>query len=295
MNIYTLKYFVTLAKTLNFTKAAREHYIAQTTMSRQIAGLENELGVKLIERTTSSVTLTDVGRRFLKDAAQILSDYEKALNNIRQNKYLPSTLKIGYCAHSESEKFLDMLGSFNEIYSNTELEISEASLSELTAGITCNRLDAIITFECEIAECNTIDSFNLIDHNIVVGVNKNHPLACFDEIEPSSLAEYEVLIISDKASVNHRKYITECCIKDGFVPHIRGISSYNEQIIRTRFNNAVSFFPETHASNSFKDIKFIKLHNTCYRYRINLAWHKENADSNLYNFLVFARKYYSKL
>lgn len=295
MNISTLKYFVTLAETLNFTKAARQHYIAQTTMSRQLAGLENELGVKLIERTTSSVALTDAGRIFLKDVTRILSDYERALDNINRNKHLTRTLKIGYCAHSEAEDFLNMLGDFKEKYSNIEFEITEGSLSELTADIFRGKLDAIVTFECEIEDYSMIDSFNIIDHNIVVGVNKNHPLARFDEIEPAALADYEILIIDDNISVNHRKYITECCIKDGFVPHIRKISSYNEQIIRTRFNNTVSFFPETHTVNSFKDIKFIKLRNTCHRYRINLAWHKENTDSNLYNFLVFARKYYSKL
>ena len=57
-------------------------------MSRQLAGLENELGVKLIERTTSSVALTDAGRIFLKDAQQILTYYEKALKNIEQDNYL---------------------------------------------------------------------------------------------------------------------------------------------------------------------------------------------------------------
>lgn len=295
MNISTLKYFVTLAETLNFTKAARQHYIAQTTMSRQLAGLENELGVKLIERTTSSVALTDTGRIFLKDAQQILTDYEKALKNIEQDNYLTNIFKVGYCAHSEAEDFLNMLGAFKEKYSNIEFEITEGSLSELTADIIRGKLDAIITFEGEIEDYSMLDSFNIIDHNIVVGVNKNHPLAHFDEIEPATLAEYEILIIDDNISVNHRKYITECCIKDGFVPHIKEISSYNEQIIRTCFNNAVSFFPETHIVNSFKNIKFIKLRNTCHRYRINLAWHKENTDSNLYNLLVYARKYYSKL
>lgn len=105
MNISTLKYFVTLAETLNFTKAARQHYIAQTTMSRQLAGLENELGVKLIERTTSSVALTDAGRIFLKDATRILSDYERALDNINRNKQLTGALKIGFCTPRKFKKF----------------------------------------------------------------------------------------------------------------------------------------------------------------------------------------------
>lgn len=295
MNISTLKYFVTLAETLNFTKAARQHYIAQTTMSRQLAGLENELGVKLIDRTTSSVALTDTGRIFLKDAQQILTDYEKALKNIEQDNYLTNTLKVGYCAHLESEKFLDMLAVYKETHSNTNFEIIEVPLYELTRQLIFGRLDIIFTFEHEILEYSDIDSFNIINHNVVIGVNRNHPLALFDEIEPAALADYKILIIDDNISVNHRKYITDCCIADGFIPHIKKITSYNDQLIRTRFSNAISFFPETQNLNAYKDIKFIKLRNTAHRYRMNIAWHKKNTDISILNFIDFAKKNYNSL
>lgn len=295
MNFSTLKYFVTLAETLSFTKSARQHYIAQTTMSRQIAGLENELGVKLIERTTSNVDLTDAGRTFLKDVKIILADYEKALDNIKHNNLITSVLKIGYCTHFSSDKFLNMVGLFKESHPYIHFELIESSLSELTKNIILGKLDVILTFECEISECSKLDSINIIDDNVVIGVNKSHPLARFDEIDASKLAEYELLIINKAVSVNHRKYIIDCCINDGFVPRIKEIASYNEQLLLTRFNDAVSFFPETQELNVYEDIKFIKLNNTSHIYRINLAWQKENSNPALYDFLVFARKHYNKL
>ena len=105
----------------------------------------------------------------------------------------------------------------------------------------------------------------------------------------------KILIIDDNISVNHRKYITDCCIADGFIPHIKKITSYNDQLIRTSFSNAISFFPETQNLNAYKDIKFIKLRNTAHRYRMNIAWHKKNTDISILNFIDFAKKNYNSL
>ncbi len=59
-----LKYFVSLADNLSFTKAAQECFIVQTAMSRQIAALEAELGVQLFVRNTRTVELTEAGKEF---------------------------------------------------------------------------------------------------------------------------------------------------------------------------------------------------------------------------------------
>ena len=293
MNISTLEYFITLAETLNFTKAAKYHYIAQTTMSRQIAGLEQELDTKLIERTTSSVALTDNGRIFLNDAKQIIADYEKALSNIRHTDSSNTVLKVGYCEHQESDAFLNMLETYKEQHENVDFEVIECSLSDLTRNICLKKLDAIVTFESEILGCDKLDYFNIIEHNVVAAVNRKHPLAAFDEINPALLADYDILILSDSVSTNHHKYIINCCIKDGFIPHIKDISSFTEQSILMRFNNAVAFLPDTHpVDNRFK---FIKLRNTSHKYRICIAYHKENPSPYFSDFIDFTKEYYNKL
>ncbi len=67
-----LKYFATLAETLNFTQAAESLFISQSTLSKQIADMERELHCSLFERTRHSVTLTDAGRALLPEARQII-------------------------------------------------------------------------------------------------------------------------------------------------------------------------------------------------------------------------------
>src|ERR1700687_4377183 len=73
MELRHLRYFVAVAENLNFTRAAARLHLAQPSLTRQIHNLEAELGVRLLNRTKSKVTLTEEGRTFLVDARRILA------------------------------------------------------------------------------------------------------------------------------------------------------------------------------------------------------------------------------
>jgi len=72
MEIRHLRYFVAVAEALSFTKAALMLHLAQPSLSRQIKTLEEELGVRLLNRTKQMVSLTDEGHSFLVDARRLL-------------------------------------------------------------------------------------------------------------------------------------------------------------------------------------------------------------------------------
>jgi DNA-binding transcriptional LysR family regulator len=76
MELRQLRYFRSIARTGSFSAAAAEEFVVQSALSRQIRKLEEELGVKLFERTTRMVRLTDEGARLLGYADQVLADVE---------------------------------------------------------------------------------------------------------------------------------------------------------------------------------------------------------------------------
>lgn len=76
MELRHLRYFTTLAETLSFTQAAESLFVSQSTLSQQIAALEQELGIKLFERTKRSVVLSDAGRAMLPAARRILQEVD---------------------------------------------------------------------------------------------------------------------------------------------------------------------------------------------------------------------------
>ncbi|MBQ3995821.1 MAG: LysR family transcriptional regulator [Clostridia bacterium] len=79
MKLEELKAFLVLGQRLNYSVAAEELYITQSTLSRIVIRMEEELGQKLLVRDTHSVTLTDAGKLLLKTALEITKKYEQFL------------------------------------------------------------------------------------------------------------------------------------------------------------------------------------------------------------------------
>lgn len=147
MDFMKLKYFVSVARHLNFSKAATECHVAQTVISRQIANLEDELGVKLFYRDNKRVELTPIGSKFYNDAV-FLIQYQKAmLERIRSNQYhFQGHLKIGVGPY-ESELIAPVLNHFAE--DNPTIEISCWKFSYDILPFRFNRgfVDVAITTE----------------------------------------------------------------------------------------------------------------------------------------------------
>jgi DNA-binding transcriptional LysR family regulator len=78
MELRQLRYFVTLAEELHFCRAAAREHIVQSALSQQVARLERELGVLLLERSTHHVQLTRAGSAFLIESRQILAHLSRA-------------------------------------------------------------------------------------------------------------------------------------------------------------------------------------------------------------------------
>src|SRR5213075_2447397 len=73
MELRHLRYFVAVAEELNFTRAATKLHLAQPSLTRQVHNLEEELGVRLLDRTKNQVSLTEEGKSFLVDARRLLA------------------------------------------------------------------------------------------------------------------------------------------------------------------------------------------------------------------------------
>src|SRR5271170_3775496 len=97
MELRHLRYFVAVAEELNFTRAAEKLHLAQPSLTRQIHNLEDELGVRLLNRTKNQVSLTEEGVSFLVDAKRLVALSLESVTAVQRfSRGESSQLNIGY-------------------------------------------------------------------------------------------------------------------------------------------------------------------------------------------------------
>jgi DNA-binding transcriptional LysR family regulator len=140
------RYFVAVGECLNFTRAAAKLRLAQPALSRQIRDLEEELGVRLFERSSRFVRLTEAGKAFLSEARAVLDHSEHAANIAKAyGKNERSEIQIGYSPSPTIELLPEALSVFREAAPSVRIKLHDLSSEEILAGLRDGRLDAALT------------------------------------------------------------------------------------------------------------------------------------------------------
>lgn len=128
MDIRQLKYFLTIAEEEQITSAAKRLNMAQPPLSQQLKQLEKEFGVKLIERGSRKIQLTDAGKRLRQRAEQILELTDGTIRELKDfNEGLQGTLTVGTVSSSGATILPHRIKMFNEKYPGINFEILEGN------------------------------------------------------------------------------------------------------------------------------------------------------------------------
>jgi DNA-binding transcriptional LysR family regulator len=126
MELRQLKYFVAVAEELHFGRAARRVHISQPPLSQQIKALEDEMGVRLFERTSRSVSLTAAGRLFLEEARSILVRMDRAAGKaVRAARGEIGPLSIGFVGPVMDSRLPGALREFRKKFPDVSLSLHE--------------------------------------------------------------------------------------------------------------------------------------------------------------------------
>ena len=145
MSFRRMEYFLSVAKHLNFTKAARECYVAQAAISQQIKQLEEELGVTLFDRGSKGVSLTPAGAYFAQQCRSILDQYEGAVRQARAiADGAKQELRLGIGGLYAQDAFPDYLRQYRQRYPDASISLQEQSYKALLDGLLREELDVIV-------------------------------------------------------------------------------------------------------------------------------------------------------
>lgn len=176
MELRQLKYFVTVANTLNFSEAAKRLYITQGTLSQQVKQLEDELDSQLFVRSSHSVALTEAGEELLPLAMNALKASDECRIRMTDlHKGLSGTLNIGV-THSFATLLTGAVRNFLKQYPGVNLKIYYKTASELMEMVRRKEVDLSLSFK-PIMEYDDIESEVLFRSYLSAVMRKDHPLA----------------------------------------------------------------------------------------------------------------------
>ena len=215
MELRTLKYFITIAECQNFSKASKLLHISQPTLSRQIAYLEEELGVTLFIRTKPNIKLTQAGELCLEKSRDILIQYENmcaALSEIKKGN--TGSVSIGYVNLSQFRILSNVIEYINENYPNIKLKIIQMSLPEVQDAIIEKKLDIGFDMRLNINDTDNINYKKVTNSNLYAVVSVRHKFAKRESISINELKDEKIVIFERKQAPELFDSITNLCFKE---------------------------------------------------------------------------------
>lgn len=222
VKIEKLPYFIDLYETRSYTKTARNNYISQTSVTQFINSLEQELQVKLFDRTTLPIRPTAAGSRFYRDAKDLLRQYQRIreeLTALDRNAALP--VRLCYTSKIDLQILLPFVTGFKQRHPEIAVDVEQATFKEASKALWVRRCDAVIGIDFEPEYTGQLDSLVLYRGEYQALVAKGHPLFEADCIPPEKLYRYPLVMLSPQVIGRSYTGMLEHARQDGYGANIQ--------------------------------------------------------------------------
>ena len=219
MELRHLRYFVAVAETGHFTRAAEQLGISQPPLSQQIQRLEHEIGTPLLKRLTRGVELTEAGKVLYDEALNIIKLTDAALERTRSvARGMNGTLRIGFATSTAfNPQVFSLLHRFRDKYPGMVMEPQEKDMAGLMTALGEGALDvAFIRLPCERSKAF---SFKVRDiEEMMVALPKTHPLSQGKDVRLAALRHDALITFPRDLSPGLYDAVTTACEEAGFSP-----------------------------------------------------------------------------
>ena len=203
MNLYHLRYFVTLAHLEHYTKAAQTLSITQPSLSHAIASLEEELGIRLFEKDGRNIILTKYGRAFLFDVENALALLDSSVNALKLTGKGEGNIDLVFLRTLGTSLIPKFIRGFTDQNPDKNVHFSLNTDTGLSADI----LEGIKSKKYDIAFCSKLENEPLIEftpvarQEIVLAVPTNHPLATRNSVHLEETLNYPHIMFKHKSGL----------------------------------------------------------------------------------------------
>ena len=285
-----LRYFVTLADTLHFGRAATLLHISQPPLSRQVAALEEELGVSLLKRSTRLVELTAAGRHFHEQAKRIIAGLDTAVRSTQAiERGELGVLRVGFTMAAAWSVLPPLIRRYSDAFPQADVQLSEVLPKELNDALMSGNVDVGIAFPWQ--RPPGLEYLAVHTEPLCAVVPSDHRLAQGDETAVSDLAGEPFITFPATTAPALHELVIECCREHGFEPRIRLETHLQQSIVNLVAEGlGVSLVPQSMSKMRLAGAKFLPVSGTR-MVEQGVIWAAGNDSPCLARFLECARPF----
>ncbi len=277
MNLRDLKYLISLAKEEHFARAAEKSFVSQPTLSMQIKKLEDELGVKIFERSQKNFLITKVGKEIIKKAEIILREAEE-IKNIAKNSCDPFSgeVRIGAFPTLASYFFPKVVSKISKKFPKLKLLLVEEKTEELLRKLKTGEIDA--AFIAMPQDDEVLEVQKIFSEEFLLAVPLKHSLAKNKKVDKKDLKGAELMLLEDGHCLRDQA-LEACSILGAFEQQdfrASSLETLRQMIIN---GSGITLMPEIAVKKEDK-ISYVKIINAPKR-TIGLYWRKSAAQNIL--------------
>jgi DNA-binding transcriptional LysR family regulator len=282
MELRHLRYFVGVAEALSFTKAAEKLHTAQPSLTRQIKDLEEELGVRLLNRTKQQVTLTDEGRSFLVDAKRVLALAAETVESVRRLRSGDTrALNVGYVSNLFYDLLPNTLSSFHQSFPAVSVNLFDLSCGEQFRALEDGKLDLGFVGLHEAIARRGLEFRSIASYKTVAALPKDNPLVSHPTVELKALASMFFIGMSEASYPGYRDWLTRTCRRAAFTPKVlQDVDLERTMIHAVAAGLGVALVPEQLKKLEHDNVVFRTLNPTVATEGC-VAWRSENTSAAL--------------
>lgn len=290
MNIEKIKYFIDLVECKNFTDTAKKNYVSQTTISQQIASLEKEFGVLLIDRKKIPVEPTQAGRLFYSEAILLWKQYNQMKTKMLiYQQGCEQIISIEYATTTDIQLLLEIIPSFQKEYPNIKIQLNKVLLKDIAEYLRKGIYDMAITFDSELYDSQNILTQSLYQGNYCAMVSKSHPLSKAPFIRIDELYDHPLVVLNPTVIGSSYYQMIQRAIEEGYEPKIQiTVDDVETELFYIVTENLIGFFPDNYQFSYInQSVKLIPLQNSQHKFEIVAGFLKEDSNDALHLFLKY--------
>lgn len=281
--------FLIVAEELNFRRSAERMNLDQSALTRRIQRLEENIGFKLLERTTREVTLTMAGQSFYRDNAHLIAQYEHSVAGARRiAEGKTGLLRIAYMAFAATELMPLAVARFRQAHPHVDVALQYIRTQGQKLALANDEID--LGYMIGPFDHSEYHSITLAVDPLYVVTPRNHPFLRRASVDPAALADQDLILGDMREWSEYRWRLSDMFSSEGIPLRVTLEASNTLALIGlVSAGLGITIYPESLIGFPGRNVEVRPIRHEAFRSRTVLSWKRTNRNLQVQSFVDLAK------